>query len=411
MEWVGQPSSQTSKYNALVDFTSLGMSIPSAPVTAGTPFQLTVTAYESNGSTVDTGYTGTVQFASSDFQEVLPTIYTFTPTDHGVHTFTVTLKTAGTQWISATSSTDGAVGLLQGVVVQAGTAHSLVITGLLSNVYAGLADRFEVTAYDAYGNVDTGYTGTVTFTSSDPLAGLPANYTFTPAAAGVQTFAVQFQSDGARTITVTDTTTPTSTSSAGTTVFPHIAATWDVKTQGNWIGTYGSQGCDLFSGPCSLPSYAILTYTGGSPSTWTSNTTDPRALQEPGGTGRIAPFVYSQTSFTVDVNLTDGNTHLLALYFLDWDNNGRSEQVQLANAATGAILDTESMSSFYGGGVPRLERLGKRPDHHHEAGGSQRRPQRPVSWPALSVCQPDQNRHHDARQLDRNVWRPGLRSL
>jgi hypothetical protein len=349
MEYVGQPSSQTPKYNALVNFTSLGMSIPSVPVTAGIPFQLTVTAYEPNGSTVDTNYTGTVKFASSDLQAVLPTIYTFTPADKGVHTVTVTLYTAGPQSISTTSSTDGAVGLLQGVVVQAATAHSLVITGLSSSVYSGLSDSFKVTAYDAYGNVATGYTGTVTFTSSDPLAGLPSNYTFTPAAAGVQAFAVQLQSDGTKTITVTDTTTPTLTSSASATVVPHIAATWDVSTQGNWVGTYGSQGYDLFSGPNSLPSYAIVTETGGTPFTWASNTTDPRALQEPGGTGRIAPSVYSPTSLTVDVNLTDGNTHSLALYFLDWDNNGRSEQVQLANAATGAILDTQTMSAFYGG--------------------------------------------------------------
>ena len=36
-----------------------------------------------------------------------------------------------------------------------------------------------VTAYDAYGNVATGYTGTVAFTSSDPQACFPADYTFT----------------------------------------------------------------------------------------------------------------------------------------------------------------------------------------------------------------------------------------
>jgi hypothetical protein len=348
MEYVGQPSSQTPKYNALVAFTSLGTSAPPASVPAGTAFQFTVTAYEPNGSTVDTNYTGTVKFASSDPLADLPSNYTFTPGDDGVHTFTVTLKTAGTQSITATSSTDGAVGLLQGIVVQAGTLHSLVITGIPSNVYAGRADSFEVSACDAFGNVVTGYTGTVTFTSSDPLAGLPSNYTFTPAAASVQTFAVQFQSDGAKTITVTDTTTPTLTGSASTTVVPHSPASWDINTQGNWMGTYGSQGYDLFSGPSSLPSYASVTSADGYPYVWSSGAPGPRALQEPGGTGRLAACIYS-SRFTVDVNLTDGNTHSLALYFLDWDNRGRSEQVQLANAATGAILDSETMSSFYGG--------------------------------------------------------------
>ena len=52
------------------------------------------------------------------------------------------------------------------------------------------------------------------------------------------------------------------------------------------------------------------------------------------------------TSFTVDVDLTDGQAHDLELYFLDWSNSGRSEQVQIRNAATGALLDTETVSSF-----------------------------------------------------------------
>jgi hypothetical protein len=41
---------------------------------------------------------------------------------------------------------------------------------------------------DAYGNVVTGYRGTIAFRSSDPTAGLPKNYTFTAADQGVHTF-------------------------------------------------------------------------------------------------------------------------------------------------------------------------------------------------------------------------------
>jgi hypothetical protein len=66
-----------------------------------------------------------------------------------------------------------------------------------------------VTAYDAYGNVATGYTGTVHFTSSDhnPNAHLPADYTFTAADAGTHTFSgsVSLHSHGQQSITVTDT--------------------------------------------------------------------------------------------------------------------------------------------------------------------------------------------------------------
>ena len=42
-------------------------------------------------------------------------------------------------------------------------------------------------------------------------------------------------------------------------------------------------------------------------------------------------------------------SHGLALYALDWDRQGRVEQFQVINAATGAVLDTETLSSFGGG--------------------------------------------------------------
>ena len=94
----------------------------------------------------------------------------------------------------------------------------------------------------------------------------------------------------------------------------------DTTTEGNWIGTYGSQGYDIIENAVSLPSYATVTPSGQSSSTgWPSSTTAPRALQTANGSSRIAACWYSATSFTVDVNLTDDQMHDLALYFLDWD--------------------------------------------------------------------------------------------
>ena len=62
-----------------------------------------------------------------------------------------------------------------------------------------------MTAKDAYGNVATGYTGTVHFTSSDAAAALPADYAFTAADKGVHTFSVTFQTAGSQSVTVADT--------------------------------------------------------------------------------------------------------------------------------------------------------------------------------------------------------------
>ena len=62
-----------------------------------------------------------------------------------------------------------------------------------------------MTAYDAYGNVATGYTGTVALTSSDPLAELPPSNTFTLADAGKLGFSVTLETTGPQSITATDT--------------------------------------------------------------------------------------------------------------------------------------------------------------------------------------------------------------
>jgi hypothetical protein len=59
---------------------------------------------------------------------------------------------------------------------------------------------------DAHGNVATGYTGTVHFSSPDSSATLPGNYTFTTADNGVHTFSrVKLRKRGLQTITALDT--------------------------------------------------------------------------------------------------------------------------------------------------------------------------------------------------------------
>jgi trimeric autotransporter adhesin len=70
-----------------------------------------------------------------------------------------------------------------------------------------VAFSLTLTVEDAYGNVVTGYVGTVQFTSSDSTATLPASFTFTAGDAGVYTFIdkTTLEKKGKQTITVTDT--------------------------------------------------------------------------------------------------------------------------------------------------------------------------------------------------------------
>jgi uncharacterized delta-60 repeat protein len=172
-------------------------------ITAGTAATLTVTAHNADGST-NTGYTGTIHFTSSDPQAALPADYTFTAADQGVHTFSVTLKTAGFQSVNITDVSTGYSGEDGALTINPAAASSLIISGLVG-LTQGTAYSFTVTAVDPYGNIATGYTGTVTFSTSDPLATLPANYTFTAADAGVHSFSVTFNTAGTESLTVNDT--------------------------------------------------------------------------------------------------------------------------------------------------------------------------------------------------------------
>jgi hypothetical protein len=194
-------------------------------ITAGNAGSFTVTALNADGST-DTSYTGTVHFTSSDGQAVLPADYTFTAADAGVHTFSATLKTAGTQSITATDTVQSTVtGSDTDITVNPATAKTMIVAGFPSPTTAGVAGNFTVTLEDPYGNIASGYTGTVHFTSSDGKASLPANYTFTAADAGKHTFSATLKTAGTQSLTTTDTATGSLTGTDGNiTVNPAAAS-------------------------------------------------------------------------------------------------------------------------------------------------------------------------------------------
>src|SRR5262249_28992842 len=150
-----------------------------------------------------------VRFTSSDPQAILPAAYTFTTADAGVHTFSATLRTAGTQSIIATDATGTITGSDGGITGQAATLNQLAVAGFPSPSAAGVAGSFMVTAQDAYGNTVSGYIGTIHFTSSDGQAVLPANYTFTLADNGVHTFSATLKTAATQSITATDILTVT----------------------------------------------------------------------------------------------------------------------------------------------------------------------------------------------------------
>jgi hypothetical protein len=124
----------------------------------------------------------------------------------------------------------------------------------------------------------------------------------------------------------------------------------DTTTEGTWTRKYGAEGNMIAKETAATPTYANVTFTGDTAYTWASSTTDARALQtSSGATTRIASTYYSPTSFDINVNLTDGITHRISLYLLDWDTTARTENIEILNAQTNAVLDTESFSNFHNG--------------------------------------------------------------
>lgn len=202
-------------------FSSFRVTTPfSAPegmlVTADDVIPITVRAVDAFGNTV-AGYTGKVSFSSTDTRATLPTQYTFTAGDAGVHTFNVGLHTAtpqGGSWSVSVVDTSNPASLatLSNFEVVNGVA-SRVVLNPPSNITAGTAFTLKVSILDAWGNPVKNYFGTIHFASTAGIAGLPADYTFNAADAGVHTFTLTLNTTGNQTLSVTDTAAPALTTS------------------------------------------------------------------------------------------------------------------------------------------------------------------------------------------------------
>jgi hypothetical protein len=209
------------------------------PFAAGSTHSATVKALDAYGNTV-TGYRGRIHFTSSDSAAVLPADYTFTGADAGVHKFTngLTLKTAGTMYITATDEWNSSIHSTKSVVVTPGAARTFGVSVAANPFAAGSAHSVTVKALDAYGNTVTGYRGRIHFTSSDSAAVLPADYTFTAADAGVHKFTngVILKTSGARSVTATNESHSSITGSQVVTVTPGVAKTLSVSVAANPFG-------------------------------------------------------------------------------------------------------------------------------------------------------------------------------
>jgi hypothetical protein len=167
----------------------------------------------------------------------------------------------------------------------------------------------------------------------------------------------------------------------------------DVTTQGTWKGVYGADGYWMPYMPpgvasitkpgwganmlgiagasdiIKFPSYALVnaahqSYDNNDLCGYYNNTTiedltsDITALQHPWDGDRIASRWYpsfsgsSPGSFKFDIDFTDGASHRLAMYCLDWKGNATNGVVQtvtVLDAGDKTVLDTQTVSAFQNG--------------------------------------------------------------
>src|SRR5262249_44608337 len=142
-----------------------------ANATAGSSFNMTVTAQDPYGNTV-TNYTGTVHFSSTDGQALLPGN---SPLKIGRATCRDTVKTAGGEATTATETGNGSMTGHSNFITVSATAVTHFTVSAPANATAGSSFNITVTAQDQFGNTVTGYVGTVHFSSTDGQALLPGN--------------------------------------------------------------------------------------------------------------------------------------------------------------------------------------------------------------------------------------------
>ena len=302
---------------------------------AGAPTTVTVTAFDQNNNLL-TSYTGTVQITSSDVQAGLPASATLAS---GVGVFTVTLKTAGAQTLTATDTANSSItGHSSGIIVSpALTAHFAL--NAPSVVTAGSV-RFTVAAQDAFNNATTTYDGIVGFTSSDSRATLPPS---TALSNGIGTFSATLKTVGSQTLAATDVSTGTIVgASSGIAVSAGPAADFTVtvpasSTAGNAF-TVTVTALDQFNN-------TALGYVG----TVQFTTSDPNGLANLPGAYTFTQGDQGQHTFTNGVSLvTAGPETLNASDIGNGSINGTSNAINISAVSADQLTINNGSSTAAG---------------------------------------------------------------
>ena len=175
---------------AITHFSVTASDIPSVDK----PATFTVTALDNNNDTA-LGYTGSVQFTSSDPAAILPAMRD--PDGRGWNVFSDLQDDGPADFVRDGQyhefdhrSKQRAIGT--------GAGHAISLSGVPNPASPGVSFTVTVSALDALDHVAVGYTGTVHITSGDGQALLPADFTL---ANGTSTFTVTLKTAGSQSLT------------------------------------------------------------------------------------------------------------------------------------------------------------------------------------------------------------------
>ncbi|MDX1952774.1 MAG: chitobiase/beta-hexosaminidase C-terminal domain-containing protein [Verrucomicrobiota bacterium] len=124
----------------------------------------------------------------------------------------------------------------------------------------------------------------------------------------------------------------------------------DTQTGGNWAPAYGNGGYLIAGATQLLPPQSTVQKQGELQYTWRERTEDSRALlRSPLTSERTAACWYTTNEMTVSLSCLGPHPREIALYFMDWDNGARVQEITLSDPVTGAILDQRIIRNFQDG--------------------------------------------------------------
>jgi protocatechuate 3,4-dioxygenase beta subunit len=340
----------------------VGITQANQATTAGTGEAFTTTLFDFFNNVV-TNYTGTLHFAATDPNAVVPPDFPFGAGDAGTHSFSLTPKTAGNVTLAisdvaaagVTGSASWAVGAAAAATCTAGQAPGAAVAGSV----IGLT----VTTHDPFGNQATGYTGTVRLTASDTRANLPADVTYSAGDAGSHAFSVALLTTGNQLVTATDLTNPAiqcSLNIAITPAAPKVVLTLPADANAGYPVSVSVAVKDLFDN--AISNYAgTVSFTSTDNGTGAATPTDLTFTGAEGGIGSTSATFVTLGTQTLSATATGspqalGNA-LARVHGLVYTGPTTGRVRLVANAASNAQViqldlvanERLEVSTFFGG--------------------------------------------------------------